>query len=164
MGGLRWSKISGAWPWLLRLSLRARVLVAVLLTFSALVSLRVHGSSIALTSQLWAPESAMEHFVAAPLLRHMSPEAATSTVDSPSRISATDRRALIDMNFPPRGPRQIRRCARDSRCHNDILLGAGQLGVNRRNPGFFGGGGSIFYIRDGWPPTKKKARGNPRAF
>lgn len=52
-----------------------------LLAFSALVSLRVHGSSLALSSQIWAPDTAMQHFVAAPLLARMQPDAAESWRD-----------------------------------------------------------------------------------
>ncbi|HWO08575.1 MAG TPA: hypothetical protein VNN80_03825 [Polyangiaceae bacterium] len=61
---------------LARLSFRARLIGVVLVAFTLLVNARVHGSSIALSASLWAPQTAMERFVASPWLREMTPEAA----------------------------------------------------------------------------------------
>lgn len=57
------------------LSFRARLLWGALGLFVALVALRLHGSSIALAAKVWAPEAAMQRFVAAPLLERLSPRA-----------------------------------------------------------------------------------------
>lgn len=50
-----------------RLAFRARLLVATTLLFSLLVALRIHGSSIALAADWWAPQQSREAFVAATL-------------------------------------------------------------------------------------------------
>lgn len=57
------------------LSFRARLLLVVTSLFALLVGLRLHGSSIALSAQLWAPDTAMDHFVASPLLSELGPKA-----------------------------------------------------------------------------------------
>lgn len=57
------------------LSFRVRVLLAVCSLFFVLVGLRIHGSSIALGTDVWAPDEAMEHFVASPLLSKLGPRA-----------------------------------------------------------------------------------------
>jgi hypothetical protein len=57
------------------LSFRARLFWGTLVLFVALVALRLHGSSIALAAKVWAPEAAMQHFVASPLLERLSPAA-----------------------------------------------------------------------------------------
>jgi hypothetical protein len=51
-----------------RLTFRARILLATTLLFSLLVALRIHGSSIALAADWWAPEQSRQAFVASPLL------------------------------------------------------------------------------------------------
>jgi len=63
----------GAW-WFAR-SFRFRVLSSALLVFSLLVAAKLHGSAIALTTKVWAPEEAERHYVATPLLDSMSPKA-----------------------------------------------------------------------------------------
>jgi hypothetical protein len=51
------------------------VLSSALLLFSLLVTAKLHGSAIALTTKIWAPEQAERHYLATPLLDRMSPEA-----------------------------------------------------------------------------------------
>lgn len=58
--------------WGRRGSFSSRLLVLVLLTFSLAVALRLHGSSIALSAQVWAPDAARSHLVAEPLLERLS--------------------------------------------------------------------------------------------
>ncbi len=55
------------------LSFRGRVVLVVSILFLLLVGLRIHGSSIALAASTWAPNEAMEHFVASPLLSRLRP-------------------------------------------------------------------------------------------
>jgi len=55
-------------------SFRARVMITLAALFVLLVSLRLHGSSIAIAAETWAPQEAKQHFVATPLLERMSPE------------------------------------------------------------------------------------------
>ena len=57
-----------------QLSFRARVLLVSAVLFAGLVAFEVHGSSMALAARTWAPDTAMQHFVASPLLRAMDPE------------------------------------------------------------------------------------------
>ncbi|MET0411666.1 MAG: hypothetical protein ABW217_10230, partial [Polyangiaceae bacterium] len=54
-----------------RLAFRARLLVATTLLFALLVALRIHGSSIALAADWWAPEQSRQAFVASPLLAQL---------------------------------------------------------------------------------------------
>ena len=59
-----------------RLTPRARILLGLGVFFLALVALRIHGSSIALASRYWSPADWNQHFLATPLLRHLSPATA----------------------------------------------------------------------------------------
>ncbi|HEY3237002.1 MAG TPA: hypothetical protein VGJ84_19945 [Polyangiaceae bacterium] len=52
------------------------MLLAVLLLFGALVSGRIHGSSIALGASIWAGGESENYFLASPLLKRMSPQTA----------------------------------------------------------------------------------------
>ena len=54
--------------WVSRLSFRARLLSTVWLLFAALVATHIHGSSIALSAKLWAPQEAENHYLAQPIL------------------------------------------------------------------------------------------------
>ena len=56
------------------LSFRGRVSLVVSALFFVLVGLRIHGSSIALAASSWAPDEAMERFVASPLLSRLHPD------------------------------------------------------------------------------------------
>jgi hypothetical protein len=69
------ARISAISAWWLARSFRFRVLSTTLLVFSLLVSAKLHGSAIALTTKVWAPEKAERHYVAAPLLERMTPAA-----------------------------------------------------------------------------------------
>jgi hypothetical protein len=71
-GGL--AKTSRISAWWFAHSFRFRVLSSALLVFSLLVSAKLHGSAIALTTTSWAPEQAHRHYVATPLLDRMTPE------------------------------------------------------------------------------------------
>ena len=51
------------------LSFRVRLLASVWLLFAALVAMHIHGSSIALSAKLWAPQEADEHYLAQPILK-----------------------------------------------------------------------------------------------
>ena len=51
------------------LSFRFRLLSAVWLLFAALVAMRIHGSSIALSAKMWAPQQADNHYLAQPILK-----------------------------------------------------------------------------------------------
>lgn len=53
------------------------MLLGTLALFLALVACKVHGSAIAHTTKTWAPESALSHFIASPLLKRMTPRAQT---------------------------------------------------------------------------------------
>ena len=55
--------------WMSRLSFRVRLLGAVWLLFAALVAMHIHGSSIALSAKLWAPQQADDHYLAQPILK-----------------------------------------------------------------------------------------------
>jgi hypothetical protein len=55
--------------WVAHLSFRVRLLSAVWLLFAALVAMHIHGSSIALSAKLWAPQEAEEHYLAQPILK-----------------------------------------------------------------------------------------------
>ncbi|HJX53705.1 MAG TPA: hypothetical protein VJ801_13140 [Polyangia bacterium] len=55
--------------WVLRLSFRVRLLGAVWLLFAVLVALHIHGSSIALSAKMWAPQQADTHYLAQPILK-----------------------------------------------------------------------------------------------
>jgi hypothetical protein len=54
-------------------SFRARVVLVVVVLFGTLVTAKIHGSSIAITAELWAPEQAMQHFLFSPLLARLHP-------------------------------------------------------------------------------------------
>jgi hypothetical protein len=56
-----------------RLSFRSRLLLAVWLLFALLVAGRIHGSSIELSSGVWAP--GQSHLIASPLLARLGPRA-----------------------------------------------------------------------------------------
>src|ERR1700690_4289531 len=55
--------------WFSHLSFRVRLLGAVWLLFAVLVALHIHGSSIALSAKLWAPQQAENHYLAQPILK-----------------------------------------------------------------------------------------------
>jgi len=55
--------------WLAHLSFRMRLLGAVWLLFAALVAMHIHGSSIALSAKMWAPQQADTHYLAQPILK-----------------------------------------------------------------------------------------------
>ena len=55
-----------------RLGFRTKLFGALWLLFAVLVALRIHGSSIYLSSKFWAPDKS--HFVLQPLIDKLSPE------------------------------------------------------------------------------------------
>ena len=55
--------------WIRHLSFRVRLLGMVWLLFAALVAMHIHGSSIALSSKMWAPQSSDTHYLAQPILK-----------------------------------------------------------------------------------------------
>ncbi len=55
--------------WIRALTFRARLLGGLWLCFALLVALRIHGSSIALSTKWWSPETAETHYLAHPLLK-----------------------------------------------------------------------------------------------
>jgi len=61
--------VARALAWVSHLSFRVRLLSAVWLLFAALVAMHIHGSSIALSAKLWAPQEAEEHYLAQPILK-----------------------------------------------------------------------------------------------
>ncbi len=62
-------RLASLLAWFCRLSFRARVLGAVWVLFALLVALHVHGSSIALSAKMWAPQQAENHYLAQPVLK-----------------------------------------------------------------------------------------------
>ncbi len=63
------NRVAKVLAWVPRLSFRVRLLGAVWLLFAALVAMRIHGSSIALSAKLWAPQQADNHYLAQPILK-----------------------------------------------------------------------------------------------